>query len=46
MDHAAAGTSILAGDSKSRPSHFDADLVAAFKAALADFRDIFETIRD
>lgn len=46
MDHAAAGSSILAGDSKSRPSHFDPDALAAFKIALSDFRDIFETLRD
>ncbi len=46
MDHAAAGSSILAGDSKSFPTHFDPAALAAFKVALADFRDIFETIRD
>lgn len=46
MDHSAAGSSILAGDSKSRPGHFDPAALAAFKAALGDFRDIFETIRD
>jgi putative two-component system response regulator len=46
MDHAAAGSSILAGDSKSRPAHFAPDVLAAFKVALADFRDIFETLRD
>ncbi len=46
MDHAGAGSSILVGDTKSRPSHFDPDVLAAFKIGLADFRDIFETIRD
>jgi putative two-component system response regulator len=46
LDHATAGASILAGDSKSRPSHFDPLALAAFKVGLADFRDIFETIRD
>jgi putative two-component system response regulator len=46
LDHAAAGSSILAGDSKSRPTHFDPAALAAFKIAIADFRDIFETLRD
>jgi hypothetical protein len=46
MDHAAAGSSILVGDSKSQPSHFDPEALAAFKGGLVDFRDIFETIRD
>ena len=46
LDHAAAGSSILAGDSKSRPTHFDPAVLAAFKVAIADFRDIFETLRD
>ena len=46
MDHAAAASSILAGDTKSSPSHFDPTSLAAFKSVLADFRDIFETIRD
>ena len=46
LDHAAAGSSILAGDSKSRPSHFDPAVLAVFKGAIADFRDIFETFRD
>jgi putative two-component system response regulator len=46
LEHAAAGSSILAGDSKSKPSHFDPAALAAFKAGLQDFRDIFETLRD
>ena len=44
--HAATGSSILAGDSKSLPAHFYPEALAAFKAALGDFRDIFETLRD
>ncbi len=46
MDHAAAASSILAGDTKSLPSHFDPTLLAAFKVVMAEFRDVFETIRD
>ncbi|MSP96485.1 MAG: response regulator [Betaproteobacteria bacterium] len=46
MDHAAAASSILVGDSKSRPAYFDPETLAAFKTGVADFRDIFETIRD
>ena len=46
LEHAAAGSRILAGDSKSRPSHFDPMALAAFKGGLQDFRDIFETLRD
>jgi len=45
LDHSAAGSSILAGDSKSRPAHFDPAALAAFNVAIADFRDIFETLR-
>ena len=46
LDHAATGSSILAGDSKSQPAHFYPEALAAFKAGLGDFRDIFETLRD
>ena len=46
MDHATAGTSILAGDRKSLPGHFDPAAHAAFKVCLGEFRDIYETIRD
>ena len=46
LEHAAAGSRILAGDSKSRPSHFDPTALAAFKGGLQDFRDIFETLQD
>ncbi len=46
MDHATAGSSILAGDRKSSPSHFDPAALAAFEVALGEFRDIFETISD
>jgi putative two-component system response regulator len=46
MDHAAAASSILMGDSKSKPSDFDPAMLAAFRAGVVDFRDIFETIRD
>jgi putative two-component system response regulator len=46
MDHAGAASSILLGDSKSRPEHFDPAMLAAFRSGVADFRDIFETIRD
>ena len=46
MDHATAGSSILAGDKKSSPSHFDPAALAAFKVVLGEFRDIFDTIRD
>jgi putative two-component system response regulator len=46
LDHATAGTSILTGDKKASPSHFDPAALAAFKGCLAEFRDIFETIRD
>jgi hypothetical protein len=34
------------GDSKSKPTHFDPAILAAFRSGVADFRDIFETIRD
>jgi putative two-component system response regulator len=46
LDHAAACGSILTGDSKSRPTHFDPAMLAVFKIGMADFRDIFETLRD
>jgi len=46
MDHASAGSSILAGDKKSSPAHFDPAALTAFKACLAEFRDIYETFRD
>ena len=41
-----ASSVILLGDSKSLPQHFDPDMLAAFRSGVADFRDIFETIRD
>lgn len=46
LDHAAAAASILLGDAKSKPAHFDPALLEAFRSAVSDFRDIFETIRD
>ena len=46
MDHAAAASSLLVGDRKSSPTHFDPAALEAFKTGVADFRDIFETIRD
>ena len=46
MDHAAAASTMLLGDSKSMPSHFDPGMLAAFRSGVADFRVIFETIRD
>ncbi len=46
MDHSAAASSMLLGDAKSKPSHFDPVLLEAFRSAVSDFRDIFETIRD
>jgi putative two-component system response regulator len=46
VDHSAAASSILLGDSKSMPGHFDPAILAAFQSGVADFRDIFETIRD
>ncbi|MBS0336641.1 MAG: response regulator [Proteobacteria bacterium] len=46
LDHSAASASILMGDSKSKPTHFDPAILAAFRSGVADFRDIFETIRD
>ncbi len=46
LDHAGAASSILVGDSKARPAHFDPALLAAFSECVVDFRDIFETLRD
>ena len=46
MDHPAAASLIFMGDSKSMPGHFDPAMLDAFKTGVADFRDIFETIRD
>ena len=46
MDHAAAASSILIGDNKSMPVHFEPALLEAFRSGISDFRDIFETIRD
>lgn len=46
MDHSAASSIILLGDRKSLPEHFDPEILAAFRSGVADFRDIFETIRD
>jgi putative two-component system response regulator len=46
VDHANAATAILAGDKRSSPSHFDPAVLAAFKASLGTFRDIYETVRD
>ncbi len=46
LDHAAASAAILVGDARSQPAHFDPAVLAAFKASLDSFRDIFETLRD
>ena len=46
MGHSEASSKILVGDAKSRPEHFDPAILAAFKTNVADFRDIFETMRD
>lgn len=45
LDHAAAASAILVGDARTRPEHFDPQLLGAFKSSLGEFRDIFETMR-
>lgn len=37
---------ITVGDGRTMPSHFDPDVLSAFKRSTARFRDIFETIVD
>jgi putative two-component system response regulator len=45
LDHSSAASAILVGDSRTRPEHFDPQLLSTFKSSLGEFRDIFETLR-
>jgi putative two-component system response regulator len=46
LSHESAVEVITVGDGRTLPSHFDPDILAAFKRCAARFREIFESIAD
>ena len=46
LSHRAAFEIITVGNDRTRPAHFDPDVLEAFKRTATRFREIFETIED
>ena len=46
LSHDTAVEAITVGDGRTLPSHFDPDIVAAFRLSAGRFRDIFESVAD
>jgi putative two-component system response regulator len=46
LSHRAAFEIITVGNDRTRPAHFDPDVLEAFKRTATRFREIFETIKD
>jgi response regulator RpfG family c-di-GMP phosphodiesterase len=46
FDHATACSILLEGDGRTKPQHFDPDVLSAFKNSSARFEDIFLRLKD